>query len=109
MASERIEADTHETARLERLRQRLTPLKKDPPGHPIFREVTTLGALRLFMDHHVFAVWDFMSLLKALQARLCCVGVPWLPAADPQATRFINEIWLAGGCAEAGHGAFALA
>jgi hypothetical protein len=95
MMNERIEADTHETARLERLRRRLTPLKDALLGHPVYREVNSLAALRLFMEHHVFAVWDFMSLLKALQARLCCVTVPWLPGPDPQATRFINEIVLA--------------
>ena len=106
MANERSEADTHETARLERLRVRLTPLKNALLDHAIYREINSLGALRLFMEHHVFAVWDFMSLLKALQARLCCVGVPWLPAADPQATRFINEIVLAEESDEDGQGGF---
>jgi hypothetical protein len=95
MMNERIEADTHETARLERLRRRLAPLEDALLGHPVYRVINSLAALRLFMEHHVFAVWDFMSLLKALQARLCCVGVPWLPATDSQATRFINEIVLA--------------
>jgi hypothetical protein len=36
-----------------------------------------------------------MSLLKALQRRLCCVEVPWLPAADPISSRLVNEIVLA--------------
>jgi hypothetical protein len=106
MMNERGEADTHETARLERLRVRLRPLKEALLGHPVYREINSLGALRLFMEHHVFAVWDFMSLLKALQARLCCVDVPWLPAADPQATRFINEIVLAEESDEDGQGGF---
>ena len=101
MVKERIEA-----ARLERLRRRLTPLKNALLDHAIYREISSLGALRLFMEHHVFAVWDFMSLLKALQARLCCVGVPWLPAADPQAARFINEIVLAEESDEDGQGGF---
>jgi hypothetical protein len=106
MMHERSEADTHETARLQRLRVRLLPLKNALLNHALYREIHSLGALRLFMEHHIFAVWDFMSLLKALQARLCCVGVPWLPAADPQATRFINEIVLAEESDEDGQGGF---
>jgi Protein of unknown function (DUF3050) len=106
MMNERIEANTHETARLERLRRRLTPLKDALLDHALYREINNLGALRLFMEHHVFAVLDFMSLLKALQSHLCCVGVPWLPAADPQATRFINEIVLAEESDEDGQGRY---
>jgi hypothetical protein len=106
MRNERIEADTPETRRLERLRRRLAPLKDALLGHSVYREINSLAALRLFMEHHVFAVWDFMSLLKALQGRLCCVGVPWLPAADPQATRFINEIVLAEESDEDGQGGY---
>ena len=106
MANELIEADTNETARLEQLRRRLTPLKNALLDHALYREINSLAALRLFMEHHVFAVWDFMSLLKALQARLCCVGVPWLPASDPQAARFINEIVLAEESDEDGQGGY---
>lgn len=104
--NERIEMDTPETARLERLRRRLTPLKDALLAHPVYREINNLTALRLFMEHHVFAVWDFMSLLKALQAHLCWVDVPWLPAADPQATRFLNEIVLAEESDEDGQGGY---
>ena len=95
MVNTRGEAVTQELARLERLRVRLMPLKEALLNHALYAEINSLPALRLFMEHHVFAVWDFMSLLKALQRRLCCIDVPWLPAADPQATRFINEIVLA--------------
>ena len=66
-----------------------------------------MDSLRRFMEHHIFAVWDFMSLLKTLQRRLCCVEVPWLPAVDPLAARFLNEIVLAEESDADGRGGFA--
>jgi hypothetical protein len=91
---------------LDRLRNRLRPLQEALLNHPVYREINSLRALHLFMQHHIFAVWDFMSLLKALQRRLCCVEVPWLPAADAQNTRFINEIVVAEESDEDGEGGF---
>lgn len=62
--------------------------------HPVFALVNNPQAVRTFMTSHVFAVWDFMSLTKALQAQLTCVTVPWMPPENPQTARFINEIVL---------------
>ncbi len=92
--------------RLDRVRERLAPLRVALLEHPIYQQIVSLDALRLFMEHHVFAVWDFMSLLKALQQQVSCVTVPWLPTADPLATRFINEIVLAEESDEDGHDGF---
>jgi hypothetical protein len=72
---------------LEELRQRLHQ-------HPLYEALQDAEGLRLFMSRHVFCVWDFMSLLKALQRRLTCVEVPWRPPVDSASARLINEIVL---------------
>jgi len=94
------------TDRLQEIEQRLAPFRTALLNHPIYQEIDRLDALRLFMAHHVFAVWDFMSLLKALQRRLCCVEIPWLPVADPASSRLMNEIVLAEESDDDGQGGF---
>ena len=72
----------------------VAPYKDAVERHPLYAQLTSLERIQVFMEHHVFAVWDFMCLLKALQRRLTSPAVPWLPVGDPQTRRFINEIVL---------------
>jgi hypothetical protein len=79
---------------IEALASRLTPWREQLASHPLYASMRTLAHVRIFMESHVFAVWDFMSLLKSLQRTLTCVSVPWVPTRFPESRRFINEIVL---------------
>ncbi len=76
----------------ERLKEQLAPYREQLISHPLYQGIHTTQDLRVFMEHHVFAVWDFMSLLKALQQKLTCVDLPWRPVGSPGVRRMINEI-----------------
>jgi Protein of unknown function (DUF3050) len=67
-------------------------LSHEVSNHDVFRALTSVEDVRIFMEHHVWAVWDFMSLLKSIQSVLAPTRVPWRPPPDPAAARFINEI-----------------
>lgn len=63
------------------------PLLKDAP-------IRTKHQLHIFMEHHVFAVWDFMCLTKALQHHVAPSGSVWIPPQDATSARLVNEIVL---------------
>jgi hypothetical protein len=69
-------------------------LKQQLEIHPVYQSVETLDDLRCFMEHHVYSVWDFMSLVKLVQSVVAPAGSPWLPNGDAQTRRFINELVL---------------
>jgi hypothetical protein len=62
--------------------------------HPVYAAVQTLEDLRIFMAHHVYPVWDFMSLLKSLQRHIAPATQPWKPHGSPAVRFFINQIVL---------------
>jgi hypothetical protein len=62
--------------------------------HPVYSAIHGVEDLRLFMSHHVYSVWDFMSLIKYLQGMIAPTSYPWLPGGDGDVRRFINELVL---------------
>jgi hypothetical protein len=78
---------------IETVRERLV-------NHPLYGRLDSSAHIRVFMKHHVFAVWDFFSLLKRLQAEVTCVTVPWRPRGLGDHARFITEIVIAEECDE---------
>lgn len=79
---------------LKQLEMALAPWRECVAAHPVYACLGDERSVRLFMETHVFAVWDFQSLLKALQRAMTCVEVPWIPTPDPEARRLVNEIVL---------------
>lgn len=79
-------------AHIDSLNTALAPVRQRLLTHPIYQAVQDLDGLRDLTKYHAFAVWDFMSLLKALQRDLTCVTVPWMPVGSGTTRYLINEI-----------------
>ncbi len=79
-------------SQIDQLAESSKQLREQVVHHPVYGAIKDLRSLRIFMEHHVYAVWDFMSLLKSLQAGLTCVTVPWFPVGDAETRYLINEI-----------------
>ncbi|RZK09886.1 MAG: DUF3050 domain-containing protein, partial [Flavobacterium sp.] len=77
---------------IERIQQAIAPFRQQIIDHKVYSVIKDTQDLQIFMQYHIFAVWDFMSLLKALQNNLTCTSVPWFPMGDADTRHLINEI-----------------
>ena len=74
--------------------EHIRPLQDQLNAHPIYAAIRDRQDLGVFMTHHCFSVWDFMSLIKCLQRHIAPVQVPWMPTSDPALRYFINQLVL---------------
>ena len=74
------------------IEKEIQPLRDKLTSHELYQQLSDIEDVRIFMETHVYAVWDFMSLLKALQHQLTCLQLPWKPSSSATLSRFINEI-----------------
>jgi hypothetical protein len=77
------------------INQNIQGYKNQLLTHSLYEKVKTIDDLNCFLENHIYAVWDFMSLLKALQNKLTCTTTPWLPIGNSEVRYLINEIVVA--------------
>ncbi len=80
------------SAELQKIQEALAPIKDKIVKHKVYTVINSMEDLKIFMRFHVYAVWDFMSLLKALQINLTCTTLPWFPVGSGSTRALINEI-----------------
>lgn len=95
------------TSPFQQIQQQIEPLRQQLLNHSVYSGINGFKGLHCFMEHHIFCVWDFMSLLKALQQRMSCVEVPWIPVEFQLGARLVNDIVLAEESDEDGRGGYA--
>ncbi len=77
---------------IERLKLNIEPLRQEIMNHKVYSMIKNVDDLKIFMQYHIYAVWDFMSLLKTLQTNLTCTTAPWFPKGNAETRHLINEI-----------------
>tara|TARA_E500000331_G_C17272751_1_gene720064 strand:+ start:1033 stop:1773 length:741 start_codon:yes stop_codon:yes gene_type:complete len=80
--------------RILEINKNIQSYKEEIVNHSLYKKINSVEDIAVLMEHHVYAVWDFMSLLKALQSILTCTSSPWKPVGDTQIRRLINSIVL---------------
>jgi hypothetical protein len=83
---------------IEKLKNEIEQERSRLLSHPVYHNISDLESLQKFTETHVFAVWDFMSLLKSLQIALTSVSIPWMPVGSAETRYLINEIVLGEEC-----------
>lgn len=96
-----------ENPRLQGLLDATHGLREAARNHRLLARLDALPDLRVVMEHHVFAVWDFMTLVKALQRSLTCLDLPWRPRGERLSRRLVNEVVLEEESDEDGQGGYA--
>ena len=79
---------------IQKINSQISDYKLAIVNHPLYNKLNTIEDVQKLMEYHVYAVWDFMSLLKALQIELTCITLPWKPVGDTKIRRLINSIVL---------------
>lgn len=77
---------------IDQIHNQIKELRHQLRTHELYSNLQTIDDVKIFMEYHVYAVWDFMSLIKQLQIDLTCVSTPWIPVKNPIVARFVNEI-----------------
>ena len=76
------------------LNSNLTKYREEIVNHALYKKLNSVEDIAVMMEYHVYAVWDFMSLLKALQSLLTCTTSPWKPVGDGKIRQLVNSIVL---------------
>ncbi len=91
-SKKQVDMQAEMSAPIEKIRKSIEPLRQEIIHHKVYDAIKDIDDLKIFMQYHVFAVWDFMSILKTLQNNLTCTAVPWFPKGDANTRFLINEI-----------------
>lgn len=81
--------------RIKYLKKNIEPLRQEIINHKVYSAIKSIDDLKIIMQYHIYAVWDFMSMLKSLQNNLTCTTIPWFPKGTADTRYLINEIVVA--------------
>ena len=79
------------------IENKIKPIRNKLLNHRLYSRISKIEDLQTFTENHIYAVWDFMSILKSLQHHICPSSYPWKRNVYTTngIARLINEIVLA--------------